>query len=53
MNYEWEIDEKWKEYLRKHKTNQDSKQDMEVAKRTYYGQAIDKDFEKTFEFEND
>ena len=52
MNYDWDLDEKWKEYLKaqqgKKKKEMDEKE-VEGLRRGYYASQVDKEFDKTFE----
>ena len=57
MYYDWEKDAKFKDYTKDHvPTKGDEKaqkEEMEGIKRNYYSQYVDKDFEKTFEFNSE
>ena len=53
MNYEWDEDPEWKEYLNRTKKLPDGKDQLELARRAYYNLKIVKDFEKTFDFPNE
>ena len=57
MYYDWGNDAKFKDYTKDHvPTKGDEKaqkEEMEGIKRNYYSQYVDKDFEKTFEFNSE
>ena len=59
MNYDWDKDPKWQAYLKKQgpdtskSASKDQAQNLEVMKRSYYGEVVEKDFEKNFEFANE